>query len=584
MVQIVRFGGFEVDLAAGRLEKRGVRIRLRDQAFQVLALLLEHPGQVCTREDLRRRLWRDDVFVDFGNSLNIAVSQLRTALGDSAGHPRFIETLPKRGYRFIGRLAPLPAGTDPEPSPRPRLLVLPFVNSSGDAGQEYLTDAMTDEVITALANLAPEHLAVIARTTAMHYKGSHKDIARIGRELAVDYVVEGALRYTEDSVAANVQIIRASDQTHVFAGRFRAEAREIFHFHASIAHDLVAHIPSMADKVRKERIARAPTENLAAYHEYIKGRHEMWKWTPEAIASARQHYEAALALDPRFALACDGLANLHGYLGLWGYLPADETEPLRLSYGRRAAELDPELAEPRTHLAYHPVKSSDGDAYSINWVEAERLMSEAQELNPNSPLIRVRHAAVLGVLGRTEQAVAEVEGALESDPLSMEVRFWLIIELFYGRQHERALAHARQVVELEPGSHIAWMVLGLVHLGTQDFEESAAAFRRAAEISDGLPLMLGWLGLALGLGGHTGEARLVLERLRATAKERFVLPTSFAWVHLGLGEVDEAFAWMDRAIDRDDEWSHPLKTYPFLDPLRSDDRFRALLRKLNVEA
>jgi Flp pilus assembly protein TadD len=186
-------------------------------------------------------------------------------------------------------------------------------------------------------------------------------------------------------------------------------------------------------------------------------------------------------------------------------------------------------------------------------------------------------------LGKTEQAAAELEVALELDPLSMEVYFWLVLALFYGRQSERALAQAQQLVKLEPGNHISYMMLGLAYLEMKKFEESAAAFRRAAELSGDFPLMLGWLGLALGLGGHEADARKLLERLRTIAAERFVLPSSFAWIHLGLGEIDEAFAWMERAAAHNDEWVHPLKGYSFLDPIRSDPRLHVLMRKLSLE-
>ncbi|MCJ7503641.1 MAG: winged helix-turn-helix domain-containing protein, partial [Acidobacteriia bacterium] len=425
MSHVVRFDCFEVDLAGGQLRKRGIRIGLRDQPFQVLASLLEHPGQVVTRDDLRRRLWRDDVFVDFDNSLNIAIARLRTALGDSAEHPRFIETLPKRGYRFIGNVSPLPSPAEAGTVRRPRLAVLPFENLSGDPAQEYFSDAMTDEIITALASLAPEQLAVIARTTAMHYKDSHKDVARIGRELGVDYVVEGALHHTEEHTAINVQLIQTSDQAHLFARRYEVELRDIFHMQRSVAQDIATHIPSIANRVRGEQVTRKPTENLAAYKEYIKGRYEMWKWTPEGAGKAKQHFEAALAHDPSFALACDGLANLYWYLGFWGFLPPDETEPIRRFYALRAVELDPTLAEARCLLAFHPEKSNYVGPYSYNWAEPEKQMAHARDLNPNSPLIRVRYASVLLVLGRTAEAAAELECALEFDPLSLEVRFWL---------------------------------------------------------------------------------------------------------------------------------------------------------------
>jgi TolB-like protein/tetratricopeptide (TPR) repeat protein len=584
MSGIVRFGSYEVDLSAGQLRKHGVRIGLRDQSFQVLVSLLEHAGEVVTREDLQRRLWRSDVFVDFENSLNTAVARLREALCDSSDHPRFIETLPRRGYRFVAQVFEAPALPQPVPASRTRLIVLPFLNLSGDAAQEYFADAMTDEIITALASLAPEHLAVIARTTAMHYKGKHKDVARIGRELDVEYVVEGAVRRAGDQIAMNAQLIQASDQVHLFARKFEGESRDIFNMQSSLAREIAAHIPSIAEKVRGQRVTRKPTEDLAAYTEYIKGRCEMWKWTPEGVAKAKQHFEAALARDDRFALACDGLANLYWYLGFWGFAPPDETEPIRRFYALRAFELDSTLAETHTLIAFHPEKCNYIGAYSYNWAETEKQMAHARNLYPNCPFLRVGYASVLLVLGQTEKAVAELECALGLDPLSPEVHFWLVEVLFFGHQYERALAEAQKLVELEPEHHVASMVLGQVYLGMQKFDESVAAFRHAVDISGGFPLMLGWLGLALGLGGQTDEARAVLERLRAVASQRFVLPTSFAWIHVGLGEVDDAFRWMGRAIERNDGWIPALKSYPFLDPFRADPRFHVLLRKLNLQA
>lgn len=200
MPNLVRFGYYEVDLCAGQLLRHGMKVRLRDQSFQVLAALLEHPGEVVTREELRRRLWHEEVFVDFDNNLNAAVGHLREALNDSADDPHFIETLPKRGYRFLGTVSEPPLSLPAAPLKRARLVVLPFLNLSGDSAQEYFSDAMTDEVITELAAWAPEQLAVIARTTAMRYKGCRKDVSRIARELSVDYVVEGGVRRNHERV------------------------------------------------------------------------------------------------------------------------------------------------------------------------------------------------------------------------------------------------------------------------------------------------------------------------------------------------------------------------------------------------
>jgi TolB-like protein len=328
MARLFRFDCFEVDPAAHQLFKRGARIRLRDQSFQVLMLLLERPGHVVTRDDLRRRLWPGDVFVDFENSLNTAVGRLREALGDSADQPRYVETVPRVGYRFLAAVAevwmPEPPAT---PAPKARLVVLPFVNLSGDPSQEYFSDAMTDEIITELSGLAPAELGVIARTTTMHYKGCNKDVAQIGRELRVDYVVEGGVRRTQDQIALTVQLVRPSDQTQVFAKRYQAELRDIFSIHSSIARDVAEHINvgSVAERIRPiaapgARERRKPTNDPAAYDEYLQGRHQLAHLTPEAFSKARQHLEEAIARDRDFALAYDSLAEIYWYLGYLGFM------------------------------------------------------------------------------------------------------------------------------------------------------------------------------------------------------------------------------------------------------------------------
>ena len=239
---IVRFGSFEVDLDSGQLRKCGSRIRLPEQSFRVLACLLEYRGRVVSRENLHRRLWGDDVFVDFDNNLNTAVARLREVLGDSVEHPRFIETAPKRGYRFIREVYPLPP-TAETATPRARLVVLPFAHRDGDCAGEYVSDAMTDDLITALASLARENLGIIARTTAMHYKGCHKDVACIARELDVDYLVEGAVRRSGNRIAVNVRLIQAIDQTHLYASTCNVDMRDVSALQHRIARAIASCIP-----------------------------------------------------------------------------------------------------------------------------------------------------------------------------------------------------------------------------------------------------------------------------------------------------------------------------------------------------
>jgi len=599
MSRVVRFDCFEVDLAAGILRKRGSRIGLRDQPFQVLASLLEDPGQVVTRDDLRRRLWGDEVFVDFDNSLNIAIARLRTALGDSAEHPRFIETLPKRGYRFIGDVSLPPSAAEPEPR-RPRLAVLPFLNSSGDPAQEYFSDAMSDEIITALASLAPGQLAVIARTTAMRYKGSHKDVARIGRELDVDYVVEGAVHRTEAQVAVNAQLIQTSDQAHLFARRYQAELRDIFRMQSSIAQDIAAHIdaPGIADEVRG-RLARAhgrrkPTENLSAYSEYIQGRYLLERLTPESMERAKRHFEEAIRRDPEFALAHDALANFYSWLGYTGYMRPRDAYSIGFPYAVRAVEIDDTLAEAHAVLAeYH--KQLD-----YNWPAAEREMARALELDPASPIVRLRHA--VGILmphNCIDEAIADIKLALESDPLAGLTRAWLGIMQLLAEEYDLAIDEARALLELEPNSCWAPFIIGIAYRqkynegfvlgrrkpadpsdGPRFAEEAVAGHLKAIELAPGSDYFLGWLGLALGVCGRKAEARAVLERLLRS--DRYNLPTGVGHVYLGLGEFDAALEWFDRAVEERDQNMMLILSGRHFDPIREDPRFAALLRKMKL--
>ncbi len=506
MPNIVRFDCYEVDLPAGQLYKHGTKISLREKSFQVLAALLEHPGEVVTREDLRRQLWREEVFVDFDNNLNTAIARLREALCDSADHPHFIETLPKRGYRFLPRVSEPPETPEPARARRAKLAVLPFVNLSGDPAQEYFSDAMTDEIITELAVLAPERLAVIARTTAMHYKGSHKDVTRIGRELGVDYVVEGGVRCAEDQVGINVQLIQVSDQTHLFAKKYDAKLREIFDLQARIAQATAKSIPSVADEIRGRgavagRTKRKPTEDLVAYNLYLQGRYQINTPTPDGFAKAKQCFEEALARDPQFALAYDSLAEVYWWIGFNGFAPPREAFSAGVFSALRAIEIDNTLAEA------HALLGMFRKELDYNWPEVRREMTRALELNPASPLVRFRNAiSGLMPLGRFTEAVAELETALEYDPMDLNVRCWLGAIHWLGRHYDRAVEQLRLVLEVDPNYALGYLVLGQTRCMEHKFEEAIPALRKALELYGGAPVVLVWLVLALAQSGNAAAA------------------------------------------------------------------------------
>jgi TolB-like protein/tetratricopeptide (TPR) repeat protein len=573
---IVRFDCYEVDLGAHRVSRRGTTVRIRDQSLTVLVALLERPGQVVTREDLRRRLWPDGVFVDFDNALNTAVARLREALNDSADAPRFIETLPKHGYRFIAPLHEAPAPLDRVPR-RPRLMVLPFANTSGDPAQDYFASAMTDEIITALAAFAPDELAVVARTTAFHYKGTRKAIAAIASELNLDYVVEGSARRGSEAATLNVQLIRVSDQTHVWAARHDVRLDDLFGAQKAMAETMGAAI-GIAPCAGTRPAPRKPTENLEAYTLYRQGRHQLLVQTPENFAAAKQCFEQAVARDPQFALAYDALADLWWYYDFMGFAPPRTVAGIGMSYALRALDIDNTLAETHALLGHYRW------LLDYDWLTVRRHLDRALELNPASPLVRVRYA--MGPLlteCRLEEAIDALEAALESDPLSTFVRAWLAIMCYLDRQYERSVEESRRIVELEPANYVGYWLVGAYTRECGLFDESIAAHRRSIELSGGSMLMLGWFGLSLGQAGRTAEARAVLEQLRAAAdRQAYVPPTCFAWTYLGLRDIDNAFLWLDRAVDVSDRMMVPIQLYPFFDPLRGDPRYAALLRKMKL--
>ncbi len=583
MPHVLQFDCYEADLDSGELRKRGIRLALRAQSFQVLALLLEHPGQVVTREELRQQLWRDEVFVDFEKGLNTAVSRVREALNDSAEHPHFIETLPKRGYRFIAAVH-TPATPSPQPRPgRARLLILPFLNLSGDPAQDYFSDAMTDEIITAVATVAPEQLAVIARTTAMHYKNTQKDVAEIGRDLTVQYVIEGAVRRSEDQVDINVQLIQTCDQAHLFAKRYSAEMRTVCDALNDIARRIAAHIPGMEQASLAEADGRRtrlkPTEDVVAYNLYLKGRHHLRQMTPPDIDQGQQLFEQAIARDPRFALAHFGVAEAYWVRGFMGLMRPKDAFSAGVFAALRSVELDPTLAQAHAQLGTYR-KELD-----YNWPAVHREMTLALELDPDSPDVLFCYAASdLMAQGHIEESIVAMERALELDPLSGFIRAWLGLVLYLGRQYERALEQLELSIELYPTYFFSYSIIGLIRCEERRFEDSIAVLEKAAQLSHDSQMVLGWLGMTLAKSGDASGARKLLAQFKTVATYAYVLPTSFAWIHLGLGEIDHAYSWLERAIEDRDPIIIPIKTYPYLDPLRSDLPFGALLRKMKLES
>ena len=469
-------GVFEVDFVAGELRKRGIKIKLHRQPFQVLSILLERPGQIVTKDDLSRRLWEGDTFVDFEHSLATAISKIREALGDSADSPRYVETLPRRGYRFIaevtavnrgsvdelesptGDLPPAaapsqiePAGKTPGdkgklwspaskisalalvlvlailpawilrtgrgssatlPPPRPirSLAVLPLESLSSDASQEYFADGMTDELITDLGQISA--LRVISRTSAMQYKGAHKPLPQIARELDVDAVVEGTVLHSGQRVRITAQLIRAAADQHLWSNSYEGDLGDTLALQSKVAREIADQIRINLTPQEKAALKSVKEVDPEAYEAYLKGRYFWNKRTADGLQKAVDYFNQAIEKDPNYAPPYTGLADSYSLLGDWEYgvLPPKEAYPKAKAAAITALELDHTLSEAHTSLAF----SLDG--FDWDWGAAEREFKRAIELNPNYATAHHWYAWHLSVLGRNSEAIAELRKAENLDP------------------------------------------------------------------------------------------------------------------------------------------------------------------------
>jgi TolB-like protein/DNA-binding winged helix-turn-helix (wHTH) protein len=616
--RIFCFGSYEVDLGSRELRRQGLKISLQDQPFRLLALLLERAGEVVTREELRDKLWPADTFVDFDHSLNTAVKKLREALGDSAETPRYIETLARRGYRFVAPLkeagpslpppttAHLPAsargalvvaavlsitalvtywvarrpGPRTPPGQRLTLAVLPFDNLSGDANQEYLSDGLTEEMITQLARLQPDRLRVTARSSTSKYKRAAGDIGRIRQELGADYVLEGSLRRAGERVRVTVQLIQAVDQTHVWAQTYDRDLRDVLVLQSEIARAVAAATALTLTPDAHARLARARPVHAESHLDYLRGRYFFWNRRSEAgTRQALEYFQRSIAADPDYALAYSGLADCYSSLGASsgvGGLPPREAMPEAKAAALRALQIDPTLAEAHNSLAEVHL------LYDWDLAASEKEFRRAIELDPDYTTAHHWYSHTLLVLGRREESLAESKRALELEPLHLVINLHLGWHYYYSRQYDQAIEQAHKALELDPAFPQAQRFVAWSYLQRGRHREAIAALRAALSAVGRNPTVEGELGHALAVAGRRAEALAVLEGLRQLSSTRYVSPYSVALVHAGLGDRDQALAWLDKAyVDRSDYMPY-LKLEPMLDGLRSDPRFAALVRRVGL--
>ena len=620
-----RFGVFEVDRASGELRKHGVRIKLPEQPLQALMLLLARPGELVTREELRNCLWPPGVLVDFDRGLNKAINRLRDALGDDADTPRFVETLPQRGYRFIAPVESGIAASEPPTStdqalavvdrtdspisvlpgagiPRRRTLlligggivaatvgalglrrvltpslgieslaVLPLANLSGDPAQEYFSDGMTDELIGEIAQIAS--LRVISRTSVMRYKNSGKGLPEIARELNVDAIVEGTVSQSGGKVRITAQLIRAADDRHLWAGRYERDVTNVLAMQDEVARAIVGQIRTKVEPLVRAGAARNRPVNPEAYTAYLQGDFFLHKGAV-GVDKSIEFFARAIKLDSLHADSHAGLAQALIYAGIFGLRSCSETHPEARLAALTALELDPSNAA--AHNALADVKK----AYDWDLAAAQVEYRQALRLNPSHLLSRLWYAECLSLMRRFDESIAESRRAVVLDPVSAHSHNVLAMLLWRAGRNDEAILSARHALELDAARSNALWWQGLAYATKRDFARSIECLTAARSFNNS-PMTQGFLGHVYALAGERAKAAGILRDLAAASKRRYVNPIDFAVVYSGLNDAGKTFEWLEKGYRDRSATLQQLGT-PLFAGLRSDSRYDNLLKRVGL--
>jgi TolB-like protein/DNA-binding winged helix-turn-helix (wHTH) protein/Flp pilus assembly protein TadD len=632
---VVRFGTYEISPQSGELRKAGVKIRVQQQPMKLLEILLERPGEVVTREELRGRVWADESFGDFDQAVNIAIAKLRSALGDSAENPRFIETLPKRGYRFIASVSVVDADSRPkrpEPAPgnlpttepehklpgagfavepkrrlwsmrriivalslalsllilsfwqyrsrgrTPRgirsLAVLPLDNLSADASQNYFADGMTDELITDLAQISA--LRVISRTSVMVYKGARKPLPQIARELNVDAVVEGTVLRSGDQVRITAQLIEASTDKHLWSQSYEGELRDTLALQNRVASAIADQIRINLTPQEQAALKNVKVVNPEAYESYLKGRYFWNKRTADGLKAALAYFNQAIEEDPKYARAYSGQADTYALLGDWQYaaMTPKEALPKAKAAAIKALELDNALGEAHNSLAFVL------DGFDWDFDSAGKEFQRAIELNPGYATAHHWYAWHLSLLGRYDDAIAEMRKAESLDPLSLIINADLAEVLVLAHSYDESIRQSRKTIEMDPNFALAHNQLAQAYHQKHMYVEAVAELQKAVQLSGNSPTCVANLARAYVASGKRTEAVKLLRDLKKRSIPGYSNAPEIATIYASLGDTDQAMTWLEKAYD--EQFNPSVLLRPGFDPLRSDSRFQNLIHRIGL--
>ena len=572
----IRFDVFALDLRAGELRKHGTRIKLQDQPLQVLQLLLEHCGEVVTREEVQQRLWPSDTFVDFEHGLYNAIKRLREALGDSAEKPRLIETLSKRGYRFIGKVDPGEAPSVSQPiAAADSIVVLPFVNLSPDRENEFFADGITEEIINALAQI--HELRVVARSSAFSFKGKHVDPRAVGQQLKVRRILEGSVRRAENRVRITAQLIDVESGYHLWSERYDRELKDIFEIQDEIARAIAERLRITFATKEEGPLVKAGTTNVEAYQLYAKGRAMLYR-RGGAIPTAVQCFEQAVAIDPGYALAWAGLADSYTTLGYYGLARPEASMPKGMQAAKRAVAIDDSLAEAHNSLAMAALMG----VWDLPLAKREFL--RAIELNPRYIQARDWYALFYLQLaaGKLEEGAEQAKLALVADPLSTYAHAIYGMTCSFTSKKDEGIEMARRAVELDPDSYLARIILQFALRTCGKYEESASVGEAALAMSGRHSWSMATLAVCLGDLDKPAEADAIYQEMLARARRQYQPPAMLALAASAAGRRDEALDLAREAYYiRDPHCQIFLSRHmDFAQRLYADPRFREIANRM----
>jgi TolB-like protein/DNA-binding winged helix-turn-helix (wHTH) protein/tetratricopeptide (TPR) repeat protein len=622
---VVRFADFELDLRTGELRRNGTSLKLQRQPAKILAVLVSRPGEIVTRQDLARQVWGSETFVDFEQGLNFAIRQIRSALDDDAEHPRFLETLPKRGYRFTAPVSGLSTPPEIEPVapapltvPRPRrlvlrfglaflsaaaiviavafafdwghlrqrfsrvpgnpriesLAVLPLHNLSHDPQQEYFSDGMTDELITDLAKFGT--LRVISHTSVERYKETKRPLPEIARELGVDAVVEGTVTRSGDCVRITAQLIEARSDRHLWAESYERDLRDVLALQGEVSRDIANEIQIRVTAEGKTPVLIPRPVNPDAHEAYLKGRYFWNKRSAEGVQKAIEYFEQATRLDPNYAVAYAGLAESYVVLNGHRFLPPTQAYPKVRIAALKALELDEGLAEAHTSLG------SLKWEYEWDRSGAEKEFRRAIELNPSYATAHQWYAEELAAIGRKDEALAEIRRARELDPLSLPISAVAGWIQYLERDYEQAIEQYQKTLEMDSNFAIAHVYLGRAYAQKENFGKAISECQTATRLSENNPFYMACLGYAYARAGKRNEAVHVLHQLEMLSQQKYVASHDIAAIYAGLGDPSKAISWLNKAYDERSYAVLLIEVEPEFDSLHSDPRFQALVHRIGL--